>query len=469
MSRADIFLYGGGAFLAGTFLAGFYFNIYLILSILILLILFFRFPTMLLIPFFAGYFYFFLYHEAKTSFEIIPFEESVVTQGIISNEPKIFEKAQVFDIRLKHPHRGRVRIITNPREPYSYGDVIEIAGVIEEAPQRTNEAHSVFFPEIRRLDSEQGNFLKHSLFSIKRAVVEKMRAILPWKEAALLSGILLGTQSGFSEEVRSAMAKSGTTHLVALSGYNITILVFAISYILKRFLSRRITFYLTILSIACFVVMVGGEPSIVRAAIMGFLILIATQSGRVYSVMHAIIFAGLIMIFHNPYILHFDLGFQLSFLSLIGIVYLSPLLGRFIFQHKKYDDSALLDWKNQLVMTTSAQMMVMPILMSSFGNFSLIALIANVLILGLIPITMGLGAVTIFLAFIFYPIGLFFSYLLSPLLSYEIWVIEFFGSVAAPLPNFFGNSIFTLSYYALLFSLMYYFQAYRLSGQKINQ
>ena len=108
------------------------------------------------------------------------------------------------------------------------------------------------------------------------------------------------------------MSQSGTTHLVALSGYNITVIAIAVSTLLSYFLRRRIVFWLSILTIIAFVLMTGAEASVVRAAIMGGIILLAKQIGRIHSMRNAIVFAALLMVLFNPKILRFDIGFQLS-------------------------------------------------------------------------------------------------------------------------------------------------------------
>ena len=126
------------------------------------------------------------------------------------------------------------------------------------------------------------------------------------------------------------MAKSGTTHLVALSGQNITIIVIAISSFFGFFARRKSVFWLTLLIIIFFVLMTGAEASVVRAAVMGGIILLAKQIGRVHSIRNAIAAAAFIMILYNPKIFRFDVGFQLSFMALLGIVYLSPAIRKFL-------------------------------------------------------------------------------------------------------------------------------------------
>ena len=128
----------------------------------------------------------------------------------------------------------------------------------------------------------------------------------------------------------------------------------------------------------------------------------------------------------NPKILKFDIGFQLSFLALIGIVYLMPAVKKFF---KVNDEKGILDWKENFLTTVSAQLAVISVLIRSFSNFSFISIVANVLILGFIPYTMTLGFILGAIGFISYPLSLVFGWFVHIFLSYEIFVINFFGKI----------------------------------------
>ena len=146
---------------------------------------------------------------------------------------------------------------------------------------------------------------------------------------------------------------------------------------------------------------------------MGFLALLASQVGRLYSVRNAIVLAAFFMVLVNPRILYFDIGFQLSFLALVGIVYLGPAIQKF-FRMKK--EEGFLGWRKNFLTTTSAQLGVAPLLIINFNQFSLFALLANILILEVIPPTMFLG-------FLLGAIG-FFSMALATILG---WFTNLFG------------------------------------------
>ena len=246
---------------------------------------------------------------------------------------------------------------------------------------------------------------------------------MPAEHAALASGLLLGERAEFTDEFEEAMRNSGTTHIVALSGYNIAILVVVISGIFSYLWNRRIAFYLSLLIIPGFVIMTGASPSVIRAGIMGLILLLAENQSRPYSPRNAIVLTALGMVLFNPRIGVDDVGFQLSFAALIGIIYLYPFL------EKKFNiqSAGFLSWKKNALQTASAQIAVLPIILSTFGFFSPVALVSNVLILEFIPITMLITFVTIILGFVSFHLSLVIGWISSVFLGYEIFIIKFFG------------------------------------------
>ncbi len=226
---------------------------------------------------------------------------------------------------------------------------------------------------------------------------------LPADNAALLAGITLGARSGFSPQFKAQMADSGTTHIVAVSGYNIGILAIAVGNIAVFFLARRFAIWIAIILILLFVGMVGSEASVVRAALMGIMALLAERVGRPETQAYAITIAAACMVLWDPEIIRNDVGFLLSFLSLLGVVYLAPMLQTL---WRKADDKGVLERKANIDTTLGAQLGVLPVLLTVFGKASLTSIAANMLILPFVPFTMGVGfllgtvnAVLPFLAF----------------------------------------------------------------------
>jgi len=304
-----------------------------------------------------GVFYYYLYFNVRAAEEHIVFDQKLFFSGTILDEPKIFEKYQSLEIVLKPPFAGDIRVLASPLSGFHYGDLLQIEGIIE-SPRSIADMPTAAFPKIKVVARHKGFWLREKLIDLKTSLLSQFQRTLPAEEAALLGGITLGSQAGFTKEFKKQMALSGTTHLVALSGYNISILVLAVARVFGSFLSRRKTFYITTIIILLFVLMVGFGASVVRAAIMGFLALLAKEAGRIYSMRNAVVLTASGMAIVNPAVLTHDAGFQLSFVSLLGIVYLS----RAIKQALRLDDEDILGLRETALMTLSAQLAVIPII-----------------------------------------------------------------------------------------------------------
>lgn len=392
---------------------------------------------------FLGIFYFNAYLNFKNYGQNIVFDKEISFSGIISDAPRRFERYQYFDIRLLAPYAGKIRIISSPAFEFKYGDAIQASGKVE--PQDSPAAPPTSpFPKVEITATHQGFWLKEKLLELKSALTARIIEFLPTNEGALLSGITLGDRSRITSDFKAQMAGSGTTHLVALSGYNIAIIAIVVSQLFGSFMTRRKNFYFTNLLILAFVAMVGADPSVVRAALMAFLVLLAREAGRIYDVKNAIAVAAVAMTLANPTSLVYDVGFQLSFASLLGIVYLSPVITEFF----KLKDTAW-NWKQNAITTLSAQLAVLPIVLHSFGNISLLAIAANVMILEFMPLTMFFGFVLAGLSQISAYFGFIIAKVVQPLLTYEVWVIQAFSTISIPIQINFSFTI-SILYYATL-------------------
>ncbi len=401
-----------------------------------------------------GIFYYGFFYGAEKSAQKINFGENVSFSGIVSAEPQLSEKYQRITLALYPPFAGNISVLAPLSPEINYGDIVDASGEISE-PDSPNGGPVSFFPKLKIAGSHRGSGFREGLLDFKESVIGQFKKFLPGDSAALLSGLTLGWRGDFTDELKKEMSLSGTTHMVALSGYNITILVVVVAGIFGYWLSRRMTFWLTSTVILFFIMMVGAEPSVVRAAIMGFLALFAKEAGRRYSVRNAMALTAGAMVFADPGTL-FEIGFILSFLSLAGIVWLEPALADFL--HIDSRKKSFMSWRENALATLSAQLAVAPVLMAVFGTFSLTSIIANVLILELIPLTMLLGFLLAIFGWIFYYSGFLISLLENILLQYELGVIKLFAAWNVPVLPGFGSWAFFGIYYLALISFVFYRQ-----------
>ncbi len=443
MEPYDVFFFGSLFFLAGVGLESLKLNFWILVitAVLAAVFIFLRFwKENRRFLWIAGLSLFILvgavYSSARgESFanKFVPTGGTLNFQGFVANNPTPQGNYQNLYIQTKFSGADVKVLVKASRYPeFHYGDLIIVNGAVKKpepesyAQYLAKEGMSavVPYPKLDLTAENQGVPFKSFLFNLKNSIVDEFGKVLPSEESAFLSGLVAGERSDFSADFKSAMQTSGTTHLVALSGYNVTIIVLGAMAIFTTFLKRKTALIFTSFFLISFVLMTGAEASVVRAAVMGALMIIARESGRIFNVRNAVVLAGLIMVLLNPKVLVFDAGFELSFLALLGIIYLKPAFQK-VFRMK--EGSGVLSWRENLLTTSAAQLMVAPILIQSFGNLSPISLISNVLILELIPFTTALGFGVALLSKISYYLLLISGWIIWPLLKIETGLIRFFG------------------------------------------
>ena len=227
--------------------------------------------------------------------------------------------------------------------------------------------------------------------------------LLPEPYAGLLNGLLLGTKGGLPPDVKEAFKITGLMHIVAVSGYNVTI-VAAMLQSLLRPLPYRVAIWGSLGAILAFVMLTGAPASVIRAGIMGALVIVAKSIGRRALALNALVAAAGLMILIKPTILLDDIGFQLSVAATLGLIMLSPTLQkRFqkISWHKWLPSSL---WE-ALEATLGAQALTIPIILYYFGRLSIISPLANVLVVPLVPWAMAAGFIGLVVGFLWQPLG----------------------------------------------------------------
>lgn len=436
MTKSRIFLYLCLTFIAGIFIAFFIFLPQLFLSgfliVGIFLISVFWGRKKLVVAGFCLLFFVlgvWRYQSAESKI-IYPKEAGVEFVGIVAKEP---------DIRINSTRLAvnNVLITTSRYPEYKYGDKLKIAGFLKVPPifddfnyrdylKKDGIVAVMYSPEIELIGSGFGNPVKAALLSFKDKFRKAARTYISPPQQGFLEALAFGQESNISEDWKNKLNFTGTRHIAAVSGMNITIISSIIfAFILSLGLKRSRAFYLSIALLFFYILMIGAPASALRAFIMAGLYLFAKHSGRQSSGFRAIVFAAAFMLAQNPFLLAKDLGFQLSFLAILGLVCLQPL---FSYCLKFIPDPKLFPLKTTLAATLSAQVFTFPILIYNFGYFSLVSLLANILIVPILaPVT-----ILIFIfgvsGMVFPPLGFILSWPVWLSLTYIVKVIDWFSS-----------------------------------------
>jgi competence protein ComEC len=217
--------------------------------------------------------------------------------------------------------------------------------------------------------------------NIRTKFIIGIETSLPEPAASFAIGILVGQRSLLPEYLMEALTIVGLVHIVAVSGYNLTIIVNFVRRIGSK-LSRFQLLFISLLLIYGFILISGFSPSIVRASLVSFLSLTAWYFGRKIRPALLILLVASITAFYNPYYIWSDIGWYLSFLAFVGILIIAPILIS-LFRIKNNNGFA-----SMAVESFSAQLMTTPLIMMIFGRVSLIGIIANIIIVPLVPLAM---------------------------------------------------------------------------------
>lgn len=389
-------------------------------------------------------------------------------QAIVSEDPRVGQKSTQItldNIRLTNQvdaeWHGKVTANIPTYLHIEYGDMVEVAGKFKDLSQINDVGfrdylyhHSIHgqidWPSVKVLDSNKGNQLVSYGLKTQHAANQEINRLMPLDAASFLTGVVLGSRQPVSEEFDDALKATGTSHLIVASGYNISILIATMIKITK-FMRKNETAILVITMIACYTFISGLDPSIIRASIMAGLGLLATLFGKQKHAIYLMVLAGLIMLLINPLWIY-DVGFQLSFAATFGIITLQSS----IFNKLVYLPGFL---REALSTSMAAQVFVYPILITTFGQISIISLLSNLLVIWVIPLIMFGGVIVMLLAFISQPLARISSMLIYPLL----WYIKTCVTLTSNLPYAtitVSNVNWTVA--SIYYAIIYYI--YRLRG-----
>jgi competence protein ComEC len=364
--------------------------------------------------------------------------EEVVIQGFIFDEP--IKRENSLQVVLKPDgFESKISITTERSDFLKYGQRIIVRGRLSMPENFITENDIEFdyinylskdrihylmvFPNIEIRDGNGGWFYKKLLFDFKNLLVKKIERTISSPESEYLKGLLFGIKHAIPKDLNDKFREVGLSHVVVLSGYNITIIADSVIKMFS-FLSQGFNLSLGIFSIILFAVMTGASSTIIRASIMALIVILGKYLGRTYSTSRALFLAGFLMVLHNPNIILYDPSFQLSFLATFGLIYLSPLISE-----KLYFITNRLNLKELVASTLATQIFVLPFILSQMGNISLIAPLSNIFVLPLVPISMFFGFLTSLTGIVSETLALVPGVISYGLLHFQILVVELFSKL----------------------------------------
>lgn len=406
------------------------------------------------------------------------FASRAVVVGTIIRDPDVRESSLRLTVQPETVNGSAVRnskrvLVSSDRfAGVSYGDRVRAVGTLR-APEafETDRGRTFDYPNylwargisrempfadvtVLESNAEKNPFVAR-LLSIKHALIRGIERALSEPYAALAEGLLLGEKQALGDPLYNAFVASGVVHIIVLSGYNVALVINSVLFISLRFLPRLAGYATAAVFVVAFAIMTGGSETTIRATIMALLMMVARVLHRPALALRGLLIAAGTMAIASPFLVLYDLSFQLSVVATFGLIVFSDRIAaslRFIPER-----FAL----REIVATTLAtQITVLPLLVLSVGAVSLVFLPANALVLPAVPMAMLLSFIAAIAALLAPPFGALFGFPAYVLLSYIIAIPEFFG--ALPFASFAipqGLAWAALGFIALayMFALFWFF------------
>ncbi len=382
------------------------------------------------------------------NFKPYPEGQMISFETRVSSQPKVSSRGQQVTLNLPNSQRVSVRLALIPE--VGYGDQLKIEGRVKyfEA-ENGNKIASISYPEFELVEVGSDTNL---ILKVREDIISLFNSSLNPEFSSLVLGITFGIKQEMPKDFHDKLEKTGLLHVIAASGMNITMVGGFLMTLFAIFLKRQLALILAIAGIVFYAFMAGFEPSIIRASIMGILVFSAQLTGRQSSSFLGLFIAAFLMLFKNPSLIY-DIGFQLSFMATLGLIYLRPLF--FIKQKiKKSLEKSFIG--EDLATTISAQIFTLPILLINFGSYSIVSILVNALVLWTVPIIMVIGGISAIAGLIFDPLGYILSYLSIPFLIFFEKTVELFSRFGGGVNLVELPSLLVAGYYLILASIVIY-------------
>lgn len=370
------------------------------------------------------------------------FDKVVALTGAVSEDPDT-DKTGATVLRLSQITSGSTRlpgkiwVTIKTKNTIKRSDSISLKGKL--MPGFGNFSASLYTPVLLRVERPEPGDVA---LAVRDDFAEHVRKGISEPAASLGLGYLTGQRRSLPADLDTALKIAGLTHIVVASGYNLTILVRLVKRLFEK-KSRYLTLYLSVILIGSFIAITGLSPSMTRAGFVALISLLAWYFGRKFHPVTLLAFAAAVTGMIEPSYVWGSLGWQLSFASFAGVMVLAPLLQAYFFGDKK---PGII--RQVVGETLSAQLATAPLILYAFGQISNVALIANVLILPLVPFAMLLTAITGIIGYVMpfavHVVGLPAQWLLD----YMVWIAKSTAGVS------WAQTEFQLPFYGILLAIV---------------
>lgn len=383
---------------------------------------------------------------------------------------------KIISSNVKKSKNTKIILYTQKNENLKYGDIIKISGMFSKAEVARNYKGfnyrnylkqskiygSIYCKDVEKINHKSS--LLEKIYSLKVKLYYTLDNIYTNDTNAFLKGILLGDSSNLNDEIKDNFKNSSMSHVLAISGMHVSYVVIGVKFILDKFInSKKLKNYIIVLILAFFVIITGCAPSCMRACIMSAMILISQNFYKKNNFYITVLITFLILIFMNPYNI-FSVGMWLSFGGTVGIVLFHKFLVRFISCKFKIKSKKIKSFLNIFLVSFSAQILIIPIMIYCFNTISFTFFISNLMIYFLIGPILAFGYISLILGLIFPFVGGF----IGVFESFLVQIIFKIAQLCSKLP--FSKIYLTTPYFmeVILYYIIIIFIIYLFKNKKIK-
>lgn len=385
--------------------------------------------------------------------------KNMITTATVVSEAKETEYYYSYEVKIKNK-KFIMYVKKSDPQKLEYGMKIKLEAEYTE-PQESRNYKGFNYKEYLKTKKIYGSFKANKITilrendvniflqysnKIRNKIIKTAKEILSEETEGLMIGILIGDNEGISDEISENFSKSSLSHIVAISGSHITYIVIGVSFILtKSKIPKRGIYILTIIALIIFMFITRFSPSVVRACIMGIIMLFSKIVHRKLDVLNSIALSLIMILIDNPYAIN-DIGLQLSYLGTLGIIFLNKPILKFLEKHINKKIAEVLS------VTISAQIAILPVMIINFNTISTVFIISNLIAVPLSGVITLFGYATVFVGMIFLKVGKIIGVVLDILTKLLIWIAE----VTAKIPL----ATITVTTPSILFVIIYYLSLY---------
>lgn len=367
--------------------------------------------------------------------------EKVKCVAVVISQAKEKQYSYVYKIKVLNSNKlFYLNVNKKMEKQLEYGDKVKIDAIFQKPSESRNYGGFSYKDYLKTvkiygtlkaesvtvLEKNQGIFLIQIINKVSARIKKNIDSIMPEKEAEMLKGLLLGDISGIDDGIQEEFKISNLSHILAVSGMQVNYIIFAVEWVCSKIVGKRNSKILTIVILILYMAITGFSPSIVRATIMGIILILSTIVYKKNDFWNTLAFSLFLILIYNPFLIQ-NVGLVLSYLGTIGIVVFNKTIFLFVdnirIKNKKWrykinlKSKRLKKIKQNIAVTLSAQLAVFPYMIFSFNLFGTYFLITN-LLAGLViePITI-IGIIAVAISFISIKFSSFFSYVVQFLVN----------------------------------------------------